>query len=271
MRKEAQHLSSWYKTAQMSLRFCVSLLVALALGNWCGAGAQTVVITAIAPGGFSAALNALVIGFEEKTGYTVRPTYGSGNGTRQQIVHGEPYDVPVVQGSYSDVIASGNVVASSATPLASVAVGVAVRKGVPKPDISTPDAVKRLLLGAKSIAYPDAARGAGAGISFDQTLHVLGIYDQVQAKATHAQGGAEAMALTASGQVEVGLTYLSEMEDSGIDIVGPLPAAISPPTALVGFISTHAKNPAAAKALLDYLTSPAARIVYRANRMLPGR
>jgi len=253
----------------MSLRFCASLLVVLALGNWCSAGAQTVVITAIAPGGFRAALDALILGFEEKTGYTVKPTYGSGNGTRQQIMHGEPFDVPVVQGTYADVIASGNVVATSGTPLASVAVGVAVRKGAPKPDISTPDAVKRLLLGVKSIAYPDPARGAGAGISFDQTLRTLGIYDQVQAKATRAQGGAEAMALTASGRVEVGLTYLSEMEDPGIDVVGPLPAAIAPPTPLVGFVSSHAKNPAAAKALLDYLTSPAARIVYRANRMLP--
>src|SRR5262249_23677243 len=63
----------------------VSLLVVLTLGNWCAAGAQTVVITAIAPGGFAAAMNALIVGFEQKTGYTVRPTYGSGNGTRQQV------------------------------------------------------------------------------------------------------------------------------------------------------------------------------------------
>jgi molybdate transport system substrate-binding protein len=255
----------------MSIRFCALLLAALTLSTWSGARAQTVEITLIAPGGFRAALDALIPGFEEKTGYAVKPTYGSGNATKQQVVHGEPFDVPVVQPPYADVIASGNVVASSATPLASVAVGVAVRKGAPKPDISTPDAVRRLLLGAKSIAYPDAARGAGAGISFEQTLHTLGIYDQVQAKATHAQSGDSAMALTAGGQVEVGLTYLSEMENGGIDVVGPLPAAIAPPTPLVGFVSAHAKNPAAAKALLEYLTSRAAQIVYRANRMLPGR
>ena len=247
-----------------------ALLVALVLGNPCGARAQTEV-TLIAPGGIRGAVEQLIPGFEHKTGYKVKATFGSGGGTKKQVVQGDAFDVPIVQPPYQEVLASGNVVATSETPLANVAVGVAVRKGAPKPDISTPEAVKRTLLAAKSISYPDASTGAAAGVSFNETLKKLGIFEQMQPKIKHAQGGAGAMALAAKGEVEIGLTFLSEMGDPGIDVVGALPKEISPPTILVGFVSTHAKDPAAAKALLDYLSSPDAAGVYKAQGMQPGR
>jgi molybdate transport system substrate-binding protein len=178
--------------------------------------------------------------------------------------------VPVVQPPYPEVIASGNVVASSAKTLASVSVGIAVKEGAPKPDISSADAVKKLLLSAKSISYPDAAGGAAAGVSFEETLKKLGIADQVQSKIKRAQGGAGAMQMVAKGDVEVGLTFLSEMDIPGIEVVGPLPRDISTPTTLVGFVSSHAKDAAAAQALLDYLSSPAAAAVYKSQKMRPG-
>ena len=235
------------------------------------ARAQGTEVTLIAPGGIRAAVEQLIPGFESKTGYKVKATFGSGGGTHKQVVNGESFDVPIVQPPYQDVLASGNVVASSETPLASVAIGVAVKKGAPKPDISTPEAVKRTLLAAKSISYPNPAGGAAAGVSFDETLKKLGISEQMQPKIKRAQGGAGAMVMAANGEVEVGLTFLSEMETPGIDIVGPLPREISTPTTLVGFVSTHAKDPAAAKALLVYLSSPAAAAVYKKQGMQPGR
>src|SRR5712692_475543 len=248
-----------------------SAFVALILGNSYSARAQSSEVTLIAPGGIRAAIEQLIPGFERKTGHKVKATFGSGGGTKQQVVRGEAFDVPIVQPPYPDVLASGNVVAGSATPLASVAVGVAVRKGAPKPDISTPEAVKRMLLAAKSVAYPDAAGGAAAGVSFNETLNKLGIAEQMQPKLKRAQGGAAAMAMTAKGEVEIGLTFLSEMNEPGLDIVGPLPREISTPTSLVGFVSSHAKDPAVAKALLDYLSSPDAAAVYKAQGMQPGR
>lgn len=246
------------------------MIVALFVGHARSARAQSEV-TLVAPGGIRAAIEQLTPGFERKTGHPVKATFGSGGGTKQQVVHGDPFDVPIVQPPYQDVIASGNVIANSATPLASVAVGVAVHKGAPKPDISTPDAVKRMLLAAKSISYPDATAGAAAGVSFNETLSKLGIADQMKPKIKLAQGGAGAMSLVAKGEVDIGLTFLSEMNDPGIDVVGPLPKAISTPTTLVGFVSAHAKDPAAAKALLDYLSSPEAATVYKAQGMQPGR
>ncbi len=242
----------------------------LLVGNWDGARAQSQ-ITLIAPGGIRGAIEQLIPGFESKTGQKVKATFGSGGGTRQQVARGEAFDVPIVQPPYQEVLASGNVVVESASPLASVALGVAVRKGAPKPDISTPEAVKRMLLAANSISYPDGSRGAAAGVSFDETLKQLGLTEQVQPKIKLAQGGAAAMAMVAKGEAEIGLTFLSEMEEPGIDVVGPLPREISTPTSLVGFVSAHAKDPAAAKALLEYLTSPGAAAVYEAHRMKPGR
>jgi molybdate transport system substrate-binding protein len=146
-----------------------------------------------------------------------------------------------------------------------------VRHGAPKPDISTPDAAKRTLLAAKSIAYPDPTGGAAAGVSLDATLKKLGIAQQMEPRLKRAKGGAAAMAMTAKGEVEIGFTFVSEMQEPGLDIVGPLPASICPPTTLVGFVSSHAKDPAAAKALLEYLSSQGAAGAYMAQHMQPGR
>ncbi len=246
-------------------------LVALALGPWQSASAQNGEVTLIAPGGIRAPIQQLIPGFERKTGYKVKATFGTGLVTKKQVATGGDFDVPVVQPPYPEVIASGNIVEKSATPLATSAVGVAVKKGTPKPDISTADAVKRLLLSAKSLTYPSAASGAAAGVSFDEMCKKLGIFEQVQAKYKPTQTGAGAMGMTARGEVEVGITFLSEMGEAGIDVVGAFPREISTPTSFVGLLSSHPKNPAGAKALLDYISSSEAMAVYKAKMMQPSR
>src|SRR5580692_3611625 len=236
-------------------------------------------VTLIAPGGIRAPIEKLIPAFEKKTGYKVNATFGSGGGTKQQVVRGDVFDVPIVQPPLPEVLASGNVVESTATPLASVAVGVAVKKGSPKPDISSTEAVKKMLLSAKSIVCPDAATGAAAGVSINEMLKRLGIDDQIEPKLTRphgsgpggAGGGAVVSAMVGRGEAEIGMTFISEMDDPGIDIVGPLPREVLPWTPLVGFISAHAKNPEAAKALLQYLSSPEAVAAYKAAGMQPGR
>src|SRR5262249_49494268 len=97
-------------------------------------------VTLIAPGGMRCAVDRMTPEFERRTGHSVKATIGSGGGTHQQVVRGELFDVPIVQPPYQDVLASGNVVASSETPLATVPLVVVIRKGSPKPDISTADA-----------------------------------------------------------------------------------------------------------------------------------
>jgi len=263
-----------------AMRRILSSVVAIAIGFSISstARAQTEV-TLIAPGGIRAAVEKLIPGFEKKTGYKVNATFGSGGGTKQQVVRGDAFDVPIVQPPLPDVIASGNVVESTGTPLASVAVGVAVKKGSPRPDISSTEAVKKMLLSAKSIVCPDAATGAAAGVSINAMLKRLGIDDQIEPKLIRpkgngpggAGGGAVGSQLVGKGEAAIGMTFVSEMDDPGIAIVGPLPREVLPWTPLVGFVSAHAKNPEAAKALLQYLSSPEAAAVYKSLGMQPGK
>jgi len=249
----------------------IVLTLALGASQTAHAQAAQTEVTLTAPGGIRAALEELIPAFEKKTGYKVKPTFGSGLGTKKQVIDGVPFDVPVIQPPITDVVKSGNVDTNSAIPLASVSVGLAVKHGAPHPAVLTTEGVKKLLLSAKSISFPDPAGGAGAGVSFEQTLKKLGIAQQVESKLIRSKGGAAAMEAVAKGDAEIGFTYMSEMDVPGIDPVGPLPANISPPTQLIGFLSEHPKNAAAAKALLKYLSSPQAAKVYKAHKMEPGR
>lgn len=253
-----------------SMRYLLSSTAVLAV-LFVAPAARADEITLVAPGGIQAAVQQLIPGFERATGHKVKATFGSGLGTKRQVAAGEPFDVPIIQPPYSEVVASGHVVVDSATPLATVAVGVAVRAGQRKPDISTPDAVKKLLLSVKSFSYPDPAGGAAAGVSFTNTLKQLGIADEVKAKIHLARGGAAAMEALAKGEVEIGLTFVSEiLTEPGVEAVGSLPAAISTPTSLVAFVSSHAGNATAARALVKYLSSPAAAAIYKKVGMQPA-
>jgi molybdate transport system substrate-binding protein len=252
----------------------VMIVLALLLVNAPGTRAQDE-ITFLAPGIMQEPINQLIKDFEAKTGHKVKATFGGEDSTKQQIIKGEEFDVPALESSgktpLQDVIASGNVLASSATPIAKIPVGVAVRKGAPKPDISTPEAVKQMLLNAKSIAYPDLAALPASGISVNDAIKKLGLLEQMQPKTKFGRGGPGSMALVANGEAEVGFTFLPGMTNPGIDIVGTLPAEVAPPTVVVGFVSAHAKDPAAAKEFLMYLASAEADQAYIADKMQPGR
>ena len=242
------------------------------IAAWTCDSTRAAEVSLIAPGGIRAAVDQMIPAFEKATGHRVKAAFGSGGGTKERVIKGEPFDVPIVQLPLEPVIASGHVVTASETPLATVSVGVAVRTGAPKPDISTADAVKRLLLGSKAISYPNAASGAAAGVSFNETLQKLGIAEAMKPRIKIAQGGRRAMELVAKGEVDIGLTFISEIiTEPGVEVVGRLPRDISTPTALVGFVSSHSREPEAAKALLRYLSSPEAAVVYKERGMQPGR
>jgi molybdate transport system substrate-binding protein len=228
-------------------------------------------VTTIGPGGIRAPLNQLTPLFEKATGHPVKVTTGSGEGTKQQVIKGEAFDVPIVQAPVDQVEQSGNVDVKTKTVLTKVFVGIAVRQGLPKPDISSADAVRTLFQSVKAIACPNGATGAGAGLIFDAALRKLGLYDEVKPKVKLATSGANAMALLAKGDVDIGLTYISEiLPEPGVELVGPLPNDVADPTTLIGYVSSHAKDRAAAQAFLEFLSSPEAADVYRSKGMVPG-
>jgi molybdate transport system substrate-binding protein len=233
---------------------------------------MSVELTLVAPGGIRTALQHLLPGYEKATGNKVTGSYVSGGMTKQKILDGELFDVPVIQPPYDNLLSSGNLDAKSETPLATVSVVAAVRAGGPKPDISTGEALKKLLLSVKTISCPSVARGAACGVSFDATLVKLGIKEQVAPKLVAAQSGWNAIEMLGRGEVELGITFASENEpDPNVQMLGALPRDASIPTGFVGF--AHARTPRrdAVTALLKYLSSPEAGKVFAECGMTPGK
>ncbi len=251
------------------------VIVAVLLGNSYGARAQTE-ITLLAPGPIRAPLDKVIAGFESKTGDKVKVKYASGSrdsapwGTRQLVARGEALDVSIMFSPFQPALASGNIIPNTATTLAGIVLGVSVKKGAPKPDISTPAAVKRLLLSAKTVTIVDPAQGTLGGEAMD-VLKKLGIAEQVKPKLKIVEGSQVSEALVAKGEADVFLgPQVSDKLADGIDLVGGLPRSVSTPVAAVGFVSTHAKDSKAAKALLQYLKSPEAEAAYKAAGMEPA-
>ena len=220
-------------------------------------------ITLLAPGPMRTPLDKIVANFQPKTKYKVKVTYGTGLSTRQSIAKGEPLDVTLAVAPFFGAIASGSVTPGSATPVASFLMAVAVPKNALKPDITTPAAVKQAFLRAKTIGFVDPDFGS-AGQGATEAIMKLGIADQIATKIKVPSGGGPVQRGLASGDLDIGMLYLSDMlPNKDITIVGVLPKEICTPTAIVGFISTKASDPAGAKALLEYLASPEAQAIFK--------
>lgn len=237
-------------------------------------GASSVVraqseITLVTMAGIKPPLDELLPRFEQKTGIKVKLVLGGVAPTQNRVVKGEAFDLAILLAPDSEALTSSNVVPASAVTIASLAVGAGVAHGTPKPDIATPEAAKRSLLAAKSLTYADPAGLSAAGTSFADTLKRLGITDQVQPKVKLAKGG-QVMPAVLKGDAEIGFVFYNEIHEQGIDPVGELPPQISPRLRLVALISSHSANAAAAKALEQFLASPEAQAVYKAQRMEPA-
>jgi molybdate transport system substrate-binding protein len=230
------------------------------------------VVTVVSSGGFAEAYRVLASEFERTTGNTLITGWGPSMGNTPDAVpnrlrRGEPIDVVIMVGyALGDLIKEGKVIADSRVDLARSSIGVAVRAGAPKPDISSGDAVKRALLAAKSIAYSDSA--SGVYIS-SELFKRLGIADQVASKSRMIPGEPVG-AVVARGEAELGFQQISELKPiTGIDLVGPLPPGLQKITIFSAGIVVGAKEPEAAKALIAFLASPAAAAAIRESGMEP--
>jgi molybdate transport system substrate-binding protein len=267
----------WEDLVKRSRHFFAAIFsLALVFGGGISARAQSE-ITLLAPGPSRAPIDKIVASFQAKTNYKVKVTYVNGVATRQTVAKGQALDVSIIIAPFPGAIASGSIIPSSATPIAGILTAVAVPKGAPKPDISTPAAVKKTLLAAKSIGYEDPDFTV-AGQGPVEVFNKLGITDQVALKSkvelgpasqgispTAAEGVVKTNARLEKGEVEIGLLMLSDMlpDKDKYDIVGVLPRKICTPVAMVGFISTHAGDPEGAKALLQYFASPDAQAILK--------
>jgi molybdate transport system substrate-binding protein len=233
---------------------------------------QGAVVTVVSSGGFAAAYRALASQFERTTGDALVTSWGPSMGNTPDAVptriqRGEPIDVVIMVGyALDDLIKKGKVVADSRVDLARSPIGVAVRAGAPKPDISSVDALRRALLAAKSIAYSDSASGVYVST---ELFKRLGIADQVSSKSRMIP--AEPVgAVIARGEAEIGFQQVSELKPiAGIDLLGPLPPELQKITIFSAGIVVGAREPEAARALITFLASPTAAAAIRETGMEP--
>jgi molybdate transport system substrate-binding protein len=232
------------------------------------AAAEIKVLTA---GAFKLVVLALVPDFEKQTGDKVTVDNDTAGVLKKRIAGGEAFDVAVITPAVVDELtAMGKIAAGSRVNLASVGVGVMVKAGAPKLDVSTIEAFKRALLAAKSVAYIDPVSGGSSGIYIDSMLVRLGIADQVRPKAKLKKGGHVAD-LIVSGEAELGLHQISEIVPvKGVELVGPLPKEIQNTTIYAAGLSAAAQNKDAAAALIKAFSGPAAAAVLKSKGMEPA-
>ena len=243
------------KFRALALGFAAALLLSIGPA---GAAEVRVMIS----GGLTAAYQALVPEFEKATGNKVLTAFGPSMGTTVNAIpvrleRGEAADVLIMVGyALGDLISKGKVVADSRVDLTKSPIGIAVKAGALRPDISSADAVKRALLAAKSVAYSDSASGVYVST---EMFNKLGVLDAMKDKARKIPA-TPVGEIVARGEAELGFQQISELKPvAGIDIVGPLPPELQSITVFSAGIATVSKEPEAGRALIKFLASPAAR------------
>ena len=218
-------------------------------------------IRVMTSGGFTAAYRELTPQFERETGHKVSTAYGASQGGApdsipSRLARGEPVDVVILAApALEALVKDGKVVPGSRVDLVHSNMGMVVRAGAPKPDISTLDAFRRTLLEAKSIAYSASASGVYLST---ELWPKMGIWEQIKAKSRRIESERVA-SVVARGEAEIGFQQVSELlEIKGVDFVGPLPEGAQRTTIFAAGIATGAKQPGAARELVRFFTSPAA-------------
>jgi molybdate transport system substrate-binding protein len=234
-------------------------------------GAAAAEIKVLTAGAFKQVLLMLVPDFEKQTGHKVVVQNDTVGALAKRIEGGEVFDLAVLTpAAVNDLSSKGKFVAGSRTNLGRVGVGVVVKEGAPKPDISSVEAFKKALLAAKSVAYIDPAAGGSSGIYVAGLLDRLGVAAEVKPKAKLIPGGAVAEHI-ARGEAELGIHQISEiLPVKGVTLVGPLPADIQNYTVYAAGLGAHGKESEAAKALLKALSGPAAADVLKSKGMEPA-
>jgi molybdate transport system substrate-binding protein len=225
-------------------------------------------IRVMASNAFKEAYLELVPQFEHASKHRVVTTFIGSADIMKRMQAGESTDLVILAGNSVDqLIALGKVVPGSRVDLAKSGVGMAVRAGAPKPDISSAGALKRVLLAAKSIGYSSGPSGAYLAGLFQR----MGIADELKPKITQTPPGVAVGDLVARGEVEIGFQQVSELLSiKGIDFVGPLPPEAQHITVFSAGLHVRATEPGAAKALVRFLSSPASVPVIRNKGMEPG-
>lgn len=248
------------------------LLLAGALGAaLCTTASQAAELKLLTAGAFKSTVMALLPEYEKASGNKVSVENDTVGALTKRIAAGESFDVVVMTPQAVDkLMGEGKVIAGSRTNLARVGVGVMVKAGAAKPDISNVEAFKKALLQAGSVSFIDPASGGSSGIYVEKLLERLGIADEIKLKEKLKQGGAVADYVE-SGEAELGIHQISEiLPHAGVTLVGPLPKEIQNYTAYAAGVGAGTQNADAARGLIASLSGPSAQALFKSKGMEPG-
>lgn len=232
--------------------------------------AQAADLTVLSAGAINSVATTLPPGFEASTGNKITLRNDTVGGLVRRIAGGEAFDVVLMSPAGLDELTkTGKIAAGSSVRVAQVGIGVGIKTGSPAPDISTADAFRATMLGARAVAYIDPASGGSSGIYLAKLFQTLGIADAMRPKSVLMNGGLAATAVL-DGRADIAVQQISEViAVPGISLVGPLPASIQNQTVYAGAIAAGSGAPDAARAFLAVLTGPAAGPVLAAKGMTP--
>ena len=261
-------------TEMLRRKFAGAAAVVLACALFSAVPARADEIKVVTSGGFTAAYLQLVPEYERATNNKIDTEFGPSMGTTHnaipiRLARGEEIDVVIMAApALAELIKQGKVRADSRVDLVKSYIAMAVKAGEPHPDISSVNALKRTLLAAKSIAYSDSASGVYLST---ELFPKLGIAEKIKSKSkmipADPVGG-----VVATGEFQIGFQQISELLPvKGIEIVGPLPPGAQRITLFSAGIPTNAKHPEAAKALIEWLASPAAYAAIRKSGLEPAQ
>jgi molybdate transport system substrate-binding protein len=248
--------------------FATALLVASLVST----GASAAEIVVFTPGAVQTIVKEVAKTYEQKTGNTVRFEFGTAGAIAKRVTDGERGDVVIATaGDLATLAKSGQVVDGSIHGLGAMGVGVAVRKGAPKPDIHDTAAFKASMLAARSIMFADPAKGGQSGIHVAKVLKDLGIEEEVRPRLQLRDRGPDGIKEVAAGTIEIGLGQISEiLANPDVDFVGPLPAQIQGLVMFSAGLHASAKDNRAALELIDMLVAPAAHERFRHAGFIAG-
>jgi molybdate transport system substrate-binding protein len=245
-------------------------LVGLALGLASPVAAAE--ITVLSTGGARAVMTSLVPEYERVSGDKVTIGFATPGQMRDRLVQGEAADVVVgIAAIIPDLELAGRIVAGTRAEFAASHVGVVLRAGASRLDLASPEAIKRAVLAAKTIALSDPKAGTQLGATFLANAERLGFGPELRARAKMIMGpGSDVAQAVANGEADMGVTLISEiLPVAGASFAGELPAYVMPPTVMHAFQASGARNPETAKKLLAFLRSPEARNAIEAKGMKP--
>lgn len=221
--------------------------------------------------GVQAALEELTPKFEKASGNKLNVTWATAAILVKRVQAGETADLLILtKQSLDTLVKEGKIAPGSDATFASSGMAVVVKKGAPKPDISTPEAYKQALLKAKSIAYSNPAAGGASGVFFAKSLERMGIADQMKAKTHHPPPSGNSANLVVSGEAELAIQQEPEvMSVAGVDVVGAPPGDLNNITSYAAGVGPDTKDPNAAKALIKFLKTPEAAAVFKARGLKP--